>query len=119
MGKLALFSTLRILGNTMVVRMRHTHAHTANRRSHHALKGARFITCPKCNAKHLMHRVCGNCGNYRGREVVDVIKKTIKKAAKAEARKDARKPEETVPEAKAAKAEKKEAKPAKTATAKK
>lgn len=110
----------------MVVRMRHTHAHTANRRSHHALKGARFITCPKCNAKHLMHRVCGNCGNYRGREVVDVMKKTIKKAAKVQARKDAGKPEEVVPEAKAVKAakaektEKKEAKPVgKKATAKK
>ena len=71
----------------MVVRMRHTKGHTANRRSHHALKGARFVFCAKCNAQHLMHRVCGNCGNYRGRMVVDTLKKELKKTKKAEARK--------------------------------
>jgi len=94
----------------MVVRMRHTRAHTANRRSHHALKGAQFIACKDCGAKHLMHRVCLNCGKYRGRVVVDVLKKTVKKAKKTEAKKEARKPAapakaETKPEKK----EKKEA----------
>lgn len=69
----------------MVVRMRHTSGHTRNRRSHHGLKVARFETCKDCNAKHLMHRVCGNCGKYRGRMVVDVLKKTVKAAKKAEA----------------------------------
>jgi ribosomal protein L32 len=29
-----------------------------------------------------MHRVCGQCGKYRGRIVVDVLKKTTKKVAK-------------------------------------
>lgn len=67
----------------MVVHMRHTRAHTANRRSHHALKGARFETCKDCGAKHLMHRACTQCGKYRGRVVLDVLKKTTKKAAKA------------------------------------
>jgi len=66
----------------MVVHMRHTRAHTANRRSHHALKEARFATCKDCGSKHLMHRVCGQCGKYRGRIVVDVLKKTAKKVAK-------------------------------------
>ena len=97
----------------MVVHMRHTKSHTANRRSHHALKVARFETCPKCNAKHLMHRVCVNCGNYRGRMVVDVLKKTLKKTQKAEAKSEARKPKteakpESKPEAKKAKIEKAE-----------
>lgn len=68
----------------MVVRMRHTKGHTANRRSHHALKGARFVVCEKCNKEHLMHRVCANCGTYRGREVVDTMKKTLRVAKKAE-----------------------------------
>lgn len=75
----------------MVVHMRHTRAHTANRRSHHALKGSRFATCKDCGAKHLMHRVCMQCGKYRGRLVVDVLKKTVKQAKKQEARKDAKK----------------------------
>ena len=67
----------------MVVRMRHTSGHTANRRSHHALKVARFETCKDCNTKHLMHRVCTTCGKYRGRVVLDVLKKTLKASKKA------------------------------------
>lgn len=90
----------------MVVRMRHTKGHTANRRSHHALKGARFETCPKCSAKHLMHRACSNCGNYRGRMVVDTMKKTLRLAKKSEAKAEVKKPMEAKRE-KPAKAEKK------------
>lgn len=59
----------------MSARMRVTRAHTGNRRSHHALKEPRLSTCEKCNAKHLRHRMCPECGNYRGREVVDVVAK--------------------------------------------
>ena len=77
----------------MVVRMRHTHGHTGNRRSHHALKDASFATCADCGAKHLMHRVCMQCGKYRGRVVVDVTKKALKAAKKAEAKKPAAAPE--------------------------
>lgn len=67
----------------MVVHMRHTSGHTRNRRSHHALKVARFETCKDCKTKHLMHRVCTNCGKYRGRVVIDVLKKATKRAKKA------------------------------------
>ncbi|MBM3692234.1 MAG: 50S ribosomal protein L32 [Actinomycetota bacterium] len=28
--------------------------------------------CPQCGAAKLPHRVCGNCGHYRGRQVIDV-----------------------------------------------
>ncbi len=90
----------------MVVHMRHTRAHTANRRSHHALKGSRFVACKDCGAKHLMHRVCMTCGKYRGRLVIDVLKKTVKATKKAEARKDAKKAAEK-PEAKEKEAKKK------------
>jgi large subunit ribosomal protein L32 len=92
----------------MVVHMRHTSGHTANRRSHHALKGARFIVCAKCHSKHLMHRVCGNCGTYRGRLVVDTMKKVLKAEKKAGHTHNSTKPEgEKKVEKKKEKAEKK------------
>ena len=93
--------------------MRHTSGHTGNRRSHHALKGQRFTTCAKCGAQHLMHRVCMQCGTYRGRMVVDVLKKSVKLAKKKEARKGAPKTEvksEGKVKDKEAKIEKKETK---------
>ncbi len=89
----------------MVVHMRHTRGHTANRRSHHALKVARFETCKDCQAKHLMHRACPNCGKYRGRVVVDVLKKTNKKLAKSApvaTKKTEKEKKEVAPKAKAA-----------------
>lgn len=41
----------------------------------------------KCGDLHQRHRVCPNCGTYRGKEVVDVMKKALKKEQKIEARK--------------------------------
>lgn len=66
----------------MVVRMRHTRAHTANRRSHHALKGATLST-DKSGSVHIRHRASLD-GVYKGRQVVgDPVKKVAKKQKKA------------------------------------
>jgi large subunit ribosomal protein L32 len=64
------------------MRQRHTHSHTHQRRSHHALKTQIFGLCAKCGQSVLPHRVCPNCGTYQGREVVDVLKKLTKKEKK-------------------------------------
>lgn len=64
----------------MSVRMRHTHEHTANRRSHHGLKEPRLSTCKDCGEKHKRHHMCESCGRYKGRVVVDVAAKAQKKA---------------------------------------
>ena len=72
----------------MVVRMRHTRSHTANRRSHHALKAQALAVC-ECGAPRVSHRACAQCGRYRGRVVVDVAAKASAKAAKAAKREKA------------------------------
>ncbi len=65
----------------MVVRMRHTRSHTANRRSHHGLKSPEMAVCKNCGAMHRPHHMCLACGFYKGRVVIDL-------AAKAKARAD-------------------------------
>ena len=74
----------------MVVRMRHTRAHTANRRSHHALKGKVFSKCQNCGKAKLPHKVCMNCGTYNGRQVINKVKTVEKKQKKAKAKKAAK-----------------------------
>jgi large subunit ribosomal protein L32 len=71
----------------MVVRMRHTRAHTANRRSHHRLTAPRLAKCADCGAMHVPHRVCMSCGKYRGRVVIDVAGAALQKAKKRAASK--------------------------------
>ena len=71
----------------MVVRMRHTKSHTANRRSHHALKSTDFAKCENCKALKKRHNVCVSCGFYRGMKVIDLVKKAEKKQKKEKAKK--------------------------------
>ena len=66
----------------MVVRMRHTRAHTGNRRSHHALQEPRLSKCENCGALHLRHHMCASCGKYRGKLVLDITAKAAKREAK-------------------------------------
>jgi large subunit ribosomal protein L32 len=65
----------------MVVRMRHTRAHTANRRSHHALVARALIKC-ECGAARVSHRACPVCGRYNGRVAVGTAAKAAARAAK-------------------------------------
>ena len=73
----------------MVIRMRHTRAHTANRRSHHALEGATLAVCTNCAAKHRPHHMCLECGFYKGRQVMDLKAKKDKRIARMNAKKEA------------------------------
>ena len=42
------------------------------RRAHHALKGPKLVACPNCGDPHVPHRVCPECGYYKGRTAVTV-----------------------------------------------
>lgn len=66
--------------------MRATKSHRNNRRSHHKLANPPLTTC-ECGAKHIRHRMCQDCGKYRGRIVIAkkvVVVKAEKVAAKTE-----------------------------------
>ncbi|MBN2720736.1 MAG: 50S ribosomal protein L32 [Proteobacteria bacterium] len=45
---------------------------TRRRRSHDALSAPATSTCPKCGEPKAPHRVCGHCGFYRGRKVMEI-----------------------------------------------
>lgn len=68
----------------MVVRMRHTRAHTRNRRSHHALHGARLSVAKDSGAVHPRHKALLDGTPYKGRSVMDKTKrKSVAPASKA------------------------------------
>lgn len=41
------------------------------RRSHDALGTPPTSTCPQCGAPKVPHRICGACGSYKGRTVIE------------------------------------------------
>ena len=60
-------------------RRHHTKSRTNMSRSHIALKPMEFIICTHCKTQIRPHRVCPNCGYYKGEEVVNVLKDLKKK----------------------------------------
>ncbi len=79
----------------MVIRMRHTRSHTANRRSHHALKAPNLALCKNCGDQHRPHHMCLSCGAYKGRVVIDLAAKKKDREARISAKKEAKKGEVT------------------------
>jgi len=53
------------------------------RRSHHGRARLQLSVCPKCAQRVPRHIVCPNCGTYKGRVVIDVLKRLDKKERKA------------------------------------
>ena len=53
-----------------VPKRRTSHARQGKRRSHLHIKPIQVQYCSQCNEPVLPHRVCPNCGQYQGREVV-------------------------------------------------
>lgn len=52
---------------------KHRHSKTRRdmRRAHDFLTPAQLAKCPQCGVLKLPHRVCPDCGYYRGREVAE------------------------------------------------
>lgn len=47
-------------------------ARTNARRSSHKLETPAVSVCPQCHEPKVPHRVCGACGHYNGKEIIDV-----------------------------------------------
>lgn len=43
-----------------------------SRRSSHKLEASNFGSCPQCHEPKIPHRICGSCGYYNGKEIVEV-----------------------------------------------
>jgi len=46
-----------------------------NRRAHDFLKPTFANVCPQCGESVLRHRVCTSCGQYRGKQILEVANK--------------------------------------------
>lgn len=68
-----------------------TSTRSGKRRSHLALEMQSLSLCPRCKSKKLPHRICPNCGFYKG---VDLLKLEEKARAKEERRKTREQAEE-------------------------
>lgn len=65
-----------------VPKQRHTKSRRNKRRMHLFLRRPALSRCPKCGRDVSPHTICWNCGYYKGKEVVDVLKKLTKKERK-------------------------------------
>ncbi|MBI4356213.1 MAG: 50S ribosomal protein L32 [Candidatus Omnitrophica bacterium] len=49
---------------------RHSKTRRDKSRTHHGLIPPQLAPCKQCGALRLPHRVCPQCGTYRGRQVI-------------------------------------------------
>jgi large subunit ribosomal protein L32 len=62
-----------------VARQRHTKARRDRARVQFKLSPKKLISCPNCKAKVSAHIACPKCGYYKGKEIVNTLKKINKK----------------------------------------
>lgn len=55
-----------------VPKRKKSRSNTRSRRSQWKLQSPANAICPQCHAPKRPHRVCGKCGYYAGREVVEI-----------------------------------------------
>ena len=54
-----------------VPKRRKTGSKMRMRRAHWRVTAPTYSACPHCRQPKMPHRVCGNCGYYAGRQVVE------------------------------------------------
>jgi len=56
---------------------RHTRSRRDKRRANWKITPPVITLCPECQEPRLPHRVCTNCGSYRGKRIIEVIEKEV------------------------------------------
>ncbi|WP_240375151.1 50S ribosomal protein L32 [Bacillus piscicola] len=54
-----------------VPKRRTSKARKGQRRAHYKLQAPGMVECAECGEMKLSHRVCKNCGSYKGETVVE------------------------------------------------
>lgn len=54
-----------------VPKKRSSHSRNRKRRTHQALEVRSWVECPQCREPMTLHHVCGVCGFYRNRPVLE------------------------------------------------
>ncbi len=49
---------------------RHSHSRRHKRRAHDGLSAVQTNVCPQCLETKLPHRICTNCGTYKGKTII-------------------------------------------------
>ncbi|MEK7598748.1 MAG: 50S ribosomal protein L32 [Patescibacteria group bacterium] len=65
-----------------VQKQRHTKARRDRARVQYEITPKNLVKCAKCGASVRAHSACPKCGFYKGKEVVDTMKKINKKSKK-------------------------------------
>lgn len=53
-------------------KQRISRARQGNRRRHHFIAAPTLVPCKTCGEMKLAHHVCPACGQYRGRQVIEI-----------------------------------------------
>ena len=62
-----------------VPKQRHTKGRRDRKRKRFAISAKNTQKCSKCGEQIMPHRLCPKCGFYKGKEVIDTLKKAKKK----------------------------------------
>jgi large subunit ribosomal protein L32 len=65
-----LFIEIRKDKNMPNPKRKHSKSRKWMRRAHLSLSSPNFSICPRCKTEKLPHRICTNCGYYKGSAVV-------------------------------------------------
>lgn len=60
---------------------RQSKTRSAKRRTHYKAVAPTLAVCPNCGALYVYHKVCGECGYYRGMQAIKVAQEEEAPAA--------------------------------------